>query len=142
MNPQNYASLEASKLLEDAGILKRNPEIGDRVSVNCEGDIHEGFVVNIDKNSSDIEVRFDGCEETSWMEHWEANMLYSMAEVWRELYDCYGSISGLRRKTIMSVEGLAVAGYSIDGTFVSGHAFTSENPTEIFPAEEIIDGIA
>lgn len=85
MNPLNYASLEASKRLSEAGILKRNPEIGDRVSVNCEGDIHEGFVVNIDKNSSDIEVRFDGCEETSWMEHWEANILYSMAEVWREL---------------------------------------------------------
>jgi len=83
MNPDNYGSREACQRLKVLGILTRFPEIGDRVSVDCEGDPHEGFVVNIE--ALQIEVRFDGYERTEWCEQFEITILYSMAEVWREL---------------------------------------------------------
>jgi len=53
MNEANYGTLEACQALERAGIVKREPEIGDRVSVDCEGDRHEGFVVNMTGRGQD-----------------------------------------------------------------------------------------
>ena len=78
MNELNYASLEASKRLVEAGILERCIQVGDRVQ-HITGD--KGFVIYFE---STVTVITDNgksfrCDPRT------LTILYSMAEVWREL---------------------------------------------------------
>jgi len=74
----NYATQEASKRLVDAGILERCVQVGDRVQ-HITGDA--GFVIY---SESAVTVIMDNgksfrCDPRT------LTILYSMAEVWREL---------------------------------------------------------
>jgi len=126
MNPLNCCTLPAAKRLHEAGLLKRDPEIGDRVSVDCEDDRHEGFVIN--QEAFGVEVRFDDCEETSWMDSYAVTILYAFAEVWRELPESIIDSGTAYFLKLMTVLGTTVAGYFSNGCSIKD--FKSPNPTD------------
>lgn len=86
MNPENYCAPEMARKLQEAGILKRLPTIGDRIW--CEGLSRYGFVVSkplVSSAPGAYEVIFDNETKKRYLYPSDIEILYPMAEAWREL---------------------------------------------------------
>ena len=126
MNELNYTSLEASMKLKNAGILNRLPKFGDRVySIKFR---KEGIVIAPGPTCLEpgaFQASFDD-GQIGYFYPDDLVILFSMAEVWRELPEKYNA----GRKCLMMVEGLNIVGYSAGNGFDSSQNFSNTKPAD------------